>query len=75
MLAVCVAEVISKLLVSMNKELFLKRRAQLEGLVEFRGGLLLLVHLIHEEEGVLDLKRSACRELLYTSAVHVLGML
>ncbi len=55
MLAVCVAEVVRKLLVSMNQELFLKRWAQLDGLVEFGCGLLLLVHLIHEEEGVLDL--------------------
>lgn len=73
--ATAVPEVLADLLVAVDEELLVKGRVQLGGLLQLGDGLLLFVHALHEEEGVLDFQGGARGELLDAQAVHVFGML
>ena len=70
-----IPEILAYLLIPIEKELLIEWWGELASRVKLSNCLSLLVHPIHQEEGVLDLQRGALGELLNPTSVHVLGML
>ena len=70
-----IAEVLADLLVPVDNELFVDGWVEVRCMRELLESLHFSVHLFHEEEGVVYLKRRAVGELLNALLVHVLRVL
>jgi len=70
-----VVKVLAHLLVAIDDELLFEGRIELACESQLCYALLLLSHMKHQEEPILNTQGSASRELSHCSAVHVLSML